>query len=250
MLGPVGPRRASGDPGERVGHGRGRNSRTGGWAGRRRQPRDDGHVRCRQDDRPDTGLCEGNGEASDRGLRHRTRVPREQRIEKQLKKVRVCLIGAGQMANRVHYPSLASFDDVEMAAVCDIDEVRLRETAQRWGIGQTFVDYRQMVESVQPDAVYAIGQPHLMYDIWVWCLNQGCNLYIEKPMGLTLHQAQMLAHLAAEHDVVTQVSHQRRSSPLLQLAYQECRGARTDHPRRLRVLQVRPRGHVRRRETT
>ena len=30
MLGPVGPRRASGDPGKRVGHGRGRNSRTGG----------------------------------------------------------------------------------------------------------------------------------------------------------------------------------------------------------------------------
>jgi virulence factor len=143
---------------------------------------------------------------------------------KQLKKVRVCLIGAGQMANRVHFPSLASFDDVEMAAVCDIDEVRLRQTAQRWGIGQTFVDYRQMVESVQPDAVYAIGQPHLMYDIWVWCLNQGCNLYIEKPMGLTLHQARMLAHLATDHDVVTQVSHQRRSSPLLQLAYQECRG--------------------------
>ncbi len=139
-----------------------------------------------------------------------------------MEKVRVCIIGAGQMANRVHYPSLASFEDVEMAAICDIDEARLHETAQRWGIGQTFVDYRQMVEAVQPDAVYAIGQPHLMYDIWVWCLQQGCNLYIEKPMGLTLHQAQMLAHLAAVGDVVTQVSHQRRSSPLLQLAYQEC----------------------------
>jgi len=140
-----------------------------------------------------------------------------------LKKLRVCAIGAGQMANRVHYPSLASLEDVEMVAVCDIDEVRLRQTAQRWTIGQTFLDYRQMVESVQPDAVYAIGQPHLMYDIWVWCLDQGCNLYIEKPMGLTLHQAQMLAHLAAEHGAVTQVSHQRRSSPLLQLAYHECR---------------------------
>ena len=33
----------------------------------------------------------------------------------------------------------------------------------------------------------------------------------------------MLADLAAEHGAVTQVSHQRRSSPLLQLAYRECR---------------------------
>lgn len=137
--------------------------------------------------------------------------------------VRVCVVGAGQMANRVHYPSLASFEDVEIVAACDIDEDRIRGTADRWGIRETFADYREMVQSVQPDAVYAIGQPHAMYDIWVWCLNQGCNLYIEKPMGLTLHQARVLAHLAAEHGAVTQVSHQRRSSPLLQLAERECR---------------------------
>ena len=33
-----------------------------------------------------------------------------------MEQVRVCTIGAGQMANRVHYPSLASFEDVEMVA--------------------------------------------------------------------------------------------------------------------------------------
>jgi virulence factor len=135
----------------------------------------------------------------------------------------VCTVGAGQMANRVHYPSLASFGDVDIVAACDIDERRLHDTAERWGISRTFADYREMVQSVQPDAVYAIGQPHFMYDIWVWCLSQGCNLYIEKPMGLTLHQARTLAHLAAEKGGSTQVSHQRRSSPLLQLAYRECR---------------------------
>ena len=38
-----------------------------------------------------------------------------------LEKVRVGMIGAGSMVNRVHYPSLASFDDVEIAAICDLD---------------------------------------------------------------------------------------------------------------------------------
>ena len=126
------------------------------------------------------------------------------------------------MANKVHYPSLASFDDVEISAACDIDEARLAETAQRWEIPQVFSDYREMVQTLQPDAVYAIGPPQTMYEVWVWCLSQGCNLYIEKPMGLSLHQADMLAHLAAEHGAVTQVSHQRRSSPLLKLTHQEC----------------------------
>ena len=45
-------------------------------------------------------------------------------------KVRVAMVGAGGMANGVHYPSLASFDDVEIAAICDLDEKRLNETAR------------------------------------------------------------------------------------------------------------------------
>ena len=40
---------------------------------------------------------------------------------------RIGMIGAGSMANRVHYPSLASFDDVEIAAICDIDAARLQD---------------------------------------------------------------------------------------------------------------------------
>jgi predicted dehydrogenase len=61
-----------------------------------------------------------------------------------------------------------------------------------------------------------------MYDIWVWCLQEGLNLYIEKPLGLNWHQAQMLAHLAEKGRVITQVSHQRRSCPLLVKLRREC----------------------------
>jgi len=138
------------------------------------------------------------------------------------KHLTVAVIGAGEMANRVHYPSLASFDDVGIAGICDLDEARLRTTAQRWSVRKTFTDYRQMIDSTQPDAVYAIGQPHLMFDIWMWCLEHGCNLYIEKPMGLTMHQAEALAYLAEERGAITQVGHQRRSSPVLQIAHRRC----------------------------
>jgi predicted dehydrogenase len=126
------------------------------------------------------------------------------------------------MANHVHYPSLASFDDVEIVAICDIDEGRLRATAETYHVEKRYTNYRAMVEERAPDGVYAIGQPHIMYDIWVWCLQQGQNLYIEKPMGITWHQAQALAHLAEEKGVLTQVSHQRRTCPLLVKMRQEC----------------------------
>ena len=136
--------------------------------------------------------------------------------------VRVAMIGAGVMANKVHYPSLAAFDDVEIAAICDIDSGRLNATADRYGIERRYADYRKMVEDIAPDAVYVIGQPHIMYDIWTWCLQEGLNLYIEKPMGITLHQAETLAHLADKHSCITQVSFQRRSCPMVVDLHKEC----------------------------
>jgi virulence factor len=139
-----------------------------------------------------------------------------------LQKVRVAMIGAGGMANAVHYPSLASFDDVEIGGICDLDTDRLNSTANKYGIERRYSDYRRMVEEVAPDAVYAIGQPHMMIDIWLWCLQQGLNLYIEKPMGLSIHQARTLAYLAEKNGCITQVSFQRRTCPMVVQLREEC----------------------------
>ena len=142
------------------------------------------------------------------------------------RKLRVAFVGAGVQANWVHYPAVASLEDVEMVAICDIDRDRLDKTADKYGIAQRYGDnvysYRKMIEDVNPDAVYVIGQPHIMYDIWMWCLLRGVNLYIEKPMGVNLHQAQMLAYAAASNDCITQVSFQRRSSPLVTMLQERC----------------------------
>ena len=145
------------------------------------------------------------------------------------RRFRVCVIGAGSMANNVHYPSLASFDEVEISAIIDLDPKRVEDTGERFGVptDRRFpvrlpTDYRQVIESRRPDAVYVIGQPHLMYDLWTWCLEQGLHLYIEKPLGLTIHQARSLAHLAREHGCITQVSHQRRSAPIVAEMRRRC----------------------------
>ena len=137
-------------------------------------------------------------------------------------KVRVGMIGAGRMANSVHYPSLASFEDVEIAAICDLDDGSLNRTADKYGVEKRYNDYKKMVEEVAPDAVYVIGQPHLMYDIWIWCLQEGLNLYIEKPMALSIHQARSLSYLAEKNNCITQVSFQRRCCPLLVELRDQC----------------------------
>ncbi|MGE5530889.1 MAG: Gfo/Idh/MocA family protein, partial [Bacteroidota bacterium] len=137
-------------------------------------------------------------------------------------RVRIAMIGAGAMANRVHYPSLASFEDVEIAGICDLIPERLNDTADKYGVEARYSDYQKMIEEVAPQAVWVIGPPYDMYELWVWCLQRGLNLYIEKPMGITLHQARMLATLAEQKQVLTQVSFQRRSCPMVCLLRDKC----------------------------
>ena len=130
--------------------------------------------------------------------------------------VRVAVIGAGQMANLVHYPSLASLCDVEIVCICDLSPERLRATGERWGVSALFDDWPAMLDAVRPDAVYVIGPPELMFGIWCACLERGLDLFVEKPLGLTVHQARTLARLAEENGCITQVGFQHRSSPLLE----------------------------------
>ena len=110
--------------------------------------------------------------------------------------------------------------------MCDLDEELLAATADRYGIERRYTDYRRMVEEVAPDGVYAIGQPNIMFDIWIWCLRQGLNLYIEKPMGLTIatRRSSWRTWRRSEPGVITQVNgaHQRRSAPLLVRMRDEC----------------------------
>ena len=74
-------------------------------------------------------------------------------------KIKIALIGAGGMANGVHYPSLAAFDDVKLVGLCDLVPSKLQETAERFQIEKTFADYKQMLETTSPDAVYVLMPP-------------------------------------------------------------------------------------------
>ena len=57
-----------------------------------------------------------------------------------MNKVNIALIGAGGMANGVHYPSLAEFEDVNLVGLSDLVESKLQATAERFEIEHTFTD--------------------------------------------------------------------------------------------------------------
>ena len=56
------------------------------------------------------------------------------------------MIGAGGMANSVHYPSLASFNDVKIVAICDLNQERLNTTGNTYNIEKRYENYVKMIE--------------------------------------------------------------------------------------------------------
>jgi len=142
-------------------------------------------------------------------------------------KIRVVMIGAGNRAMQVIYPAMAAQQDVEIVAVCDINAERCEAAAKQYNIPKQYgakgvYEYQDMLNELKPDAVAVIGQPHLMYDIWVWTLKQGFNLLVEKPLALSIHQAKMLTWLANEKNLITQVAFQRRYTPMVVKMREKC----------------------------
>ncbi|MBO3803428.1 MAG: Gfo/Idh/MocA family oxidoreductase [Candidatus Brockarchaeota archaeon] len=129
--------------------------------------------------------------------------------------VRVGMIGAGSMANAVHYPSLSEFGDVEIEAICDIDRNRLKETSDKYGVEKRYTDYKEMVSQNDLDAVYVIMPPHQLYDLVAHCLKKGLNTFIEKPPGVSLEQARNMARMAERNGCITMVAFNRRYIPLM-----------------------------------
>jgi len=142
-----------------------------------------------------------------------------------MEKLKLALIGGGSMANRVHYPSLAEMPDVHLAALCDVAPQARDQTAARFGIANTYSDYREMVEKEDPDAVYILMSPQYLYDLVIHCLERGKHVFIEKPPGISTFQAESMARMAARYNCLTMVAFNRRFCPVFRQTLERQREA-------------------------
>lgn len=127
--------------------------------------------------------------------------------------VRVALIGAGGMASRYHHPSVATFPDVEIAAICDLFPEKAQQAASRFDIPRVYTNYKQMFDEVDPEAVWVLMPPQHLYEPVSAALHQGRHVFIEKPLALTMVQARTLTYFAEQRNCLTMVGFQRRHIP-------------------------------------
>lgn len=108
--------------------------------------------------------------------------------------IRVGIIGTGQFAQACHIPGVKSHPAAEIVAVCGRRLDSTRELAARFDIPQVYTDYRDLCRDPDVDAV-SIVTPNLWHrEQAVLALEHGKHVLCEKPLGITVSDAeQMLA---------------------------------------------------------
>lgn len=125
--------------------------------------------------------------------------------------VRVGIVGCGEVAQIIHLPTLATMPDrFRVAALCDASPAVLNGVGDAWNIRPRFRDYADLVRSAEVDAVL-VTNPHVLHaPTALAAMQAGKHVLIEKPMCLSLAEADALAEARARAGVVAQIGYMRR----------------------------------------
>ncbi len=112
--------------------------------------------------------------------------------------MRAALVGCGQVSG-VHIIALQAIEGLESAAVCDWDEWRARETASTAGGANAYSDLATLLEEERPDAVHVLTLPETHAELAIQPMEAGCHALVEKPIALSLPQADSMIAAAREN---------------------------------------------------
>jgi predicted dehydrogenase len=136
--------------------------------------------------------------------------------------LRVGLVGAGAFARGTLLPLLASFDDVELRAVCARTGASAKSVADRFGAGVVSTAWEEVVALDEIDAVL-VATPHAQHaQIAAAALRAGKATFVEKPLAI---DRTGLDAIRAEVDGrVLLVGHNRRFAALAVALRERVRG--------------------------
>lgn len=111
-------------------------------------------------------------------------------------KIRFGVIGAGSFTSRRHIPTIVDSPDAELVALCRRNEEMLHKMAEHFNCLNTFTDYKDMLDSIEMDAVLVTTPHGLHYEHAKAALEKGLHVMIEKPMAIKADEARELAKIA------------------------------------------------------
>ena len=128
-----------------------------------------------------------------------------------MRKIKCAVVGTGYLG-KFHAEKYAALEDVELLAVVDSDLEAAARVAEKNG-GRALTDYREILGQVE--AVSIVVPTSLHHQVARDFLEAGSNVLVEKPMTVTLEEADELIELARRNHLKLMVGHLERFNAAL-----------------------------------
>lgn len=134
------------------------------------------------------------------------------------KKLKVGVVGCGEIAQISHIPYLLESPHFDVAALCDISPKVVEQLGEKYHIEKRFVDYQDLVREEDLDIVLVTNKNHAPPALAA--MEHGKHVFVEKPIAFNLAQADEMVHGAESSGVKLLVAYMKRYDPAY-LAMQE-----------------------------
>ncbi|WP_082882383.1 Gfo/Idh/MocA family protein [Paenibacillus swuensis] len=136
--------------------------------------------------------------------------------------VKLGMIGLGEVAQIIHLPILQGMADrYEITAICDVSAGLLSAIGDRYNVSRRYLNPSELIADEQVEAVFVLNSDEYHTECIVEAARQGKHVFVEKPMSLTIADAQKVIEAKNENGVKVMVGYMRRYAPAFQMAMEE-----------------------------
>lgn len=132
--------------------------------------------------------------------------------------MRYALIGCGRISPN-HFAA-AQNNELEIVAICDLNRESMKDKALKFKLSENtrqYVDYKEMIEKEKPELVAICTESGKHAEIALFCIEHGCHCIIEKPIALSIKDADAIISASIRHHVKVSACHQNRFNKSVQI---------------------------------
>ena len=119
----------------------------------------------------------------------------------------------------------------DLVAICDVDETRI---SKKFPKAKKYADFRRMLDQMDKsiDAVTVSTPDHIHAPAALMAMRMGKHCYCQKPMTHSIYEARLMAQVARDMKVATQMGNQGTADQTLRKAVALCQGGTLGAPRK------------------
>ncbi|WP_205472181.1 Gfo/Idh/MocA family protein [Nocardioides sp. SYSU D00038] len=129
-------------------------------------------------------------------------------------KLRVGVIGLGEVAQVIHLPILESMPDrFEVAAICDISPGLVKRMGERYRVARGYTSFHELIAAGGLDCVLVLNSDEYHAECTIAALDAGLDVLVEKPMCLSPREAEEIIAARDRSGRTVMVAYMRRFAP-------------------------------------